>query len=196
MNRTGRYARIHLGNHPGTDGLIMQIHALFAIFLAESMELIQYGLVRFEGMRSIPFLSLQVYKKFVDPGHGQHFIICQNPGILVFLLLQLLNIDGLEFLLALGYRWFGKSLAASELLYHTSFFKLPFEFFQRSLNILALFDRNNDHFNLFLISSRKCRDSIPNIQQKLRFFKLTENDSSINYMIKDRYFDKNFLLSL
>jgi hypothetical protein len=59
-------------DHPGTDGPKMQIHALAASFLAESMELIQVVLVSFDGMRGIPFLGLQVYQKIINPGHRQH----------------------------------------------------------------------------------------------------------------------------
>ena len=87
--------------HPGPDGLIIQIHALLAIIKAESMELIQVIVVSFDSMLGIPLLSLQVYDKVIYPGHGQFFKSCQNPGTLLFFLLQLLNIDGLKLLLTL-----------------------------------------------------------------------------------------------
>jgi hypothetical protein len=81
MDGSGAVTGIHQKNHPGTDGPKIQIHALQIIVLTESMELVQVIFISFDGMDGIPFLSLQVFQKIINPGHGQHLKASQNARI-------------------------------------------------------------------------------------------------------------------
>lgn len=63
--------------------------------------------------------------------------------------LKLLHVDGFLHLLALGHRGLFKSLTSTQFAYCSGFFKLSFEAFQSSFDVLAFFNWNYDH-NLLL----------------------------------------------
>ena len=65
--------------------------------------------------------------------------------LLLVLELHVLYVNGLLNLLSLLYRWFHKILSGTELTDSTCFLKFSLESFERSLDVLTLFKRYNNH---------------------------------------------------
>ena len=67
-------------------------------------------------------------------------------GLLVELLLaQVLDVDGLQVLLAIDDAGFGELLTTAHLLHHSGLVEFAFQLLQSSLEVLTFFDRNYDH---------------------------------------------------
>ena len=80
--------------------------------------------------------------------------------VLFFLPLQLLDVDRMQLVLTRRNGRLRKILAATEFFQHTGSFVFSFKFFECAFNVLALFDRHDNHFakmvlNFLVIKIRK-----------------------------------------
>ena len=62
-----------------------------------------------------------------------------------FLLAQVLNVDGLQSLLAIDDGGLGELLTTAHLFHHAGLLEFAFQFLQRSFEVLAFFNWNYDH---------------------------------------------------
>ena len=68
----------------------------------------------------------------------------QLSGLLV-VAVQLLNVDGVHHSVTFCNRRFGKVLTTAQLFQNAGTLVFTFEFFESALDVLALFDRHNNH---------------------------------------------------
>ena len=71
--------------------------------------------------------------------------ICAKRENLWILLAQVLDVDGLQVLLAVDDTGLGELLTTAHLFHHAGFLEFAFQFLESSFEVVTFFNRNYDH---------------------------------------------------